>query len=755
MKITIIGGGPGGLYTAILAKKAFPAADIAVHEKNPEGVTWGWGVVFSDETMGGFGDADPPTHRAIDELFIQWKTLDIFHHDRLVQSSGHAFCAIRRMKLLQILQDRARDLGVTLRFGQEVESVDAFSDSDLIVVADGINSKVRDHYAEHFQPKFEPGTKKFIWLGTPRLFSNFTFITRRNEHGLFQVHAYRFDKECSTFIVECSEDTWRNAGLDQADERASLAYCEQLFAEDLQGQPLLSNNSAWITFRRLTCATWHHRNVVLLGDAAHTAHFAIGSGTKLAMEDAIALVAALREHDQIGAALAAYQDARWDDVARLQRTAVVARRWFENVERYDTLPTEQFAASMLTRSKRVTHGNLRLRDPAYVEALDRWFARQAGHDEEPVPPPMFTRFSLRGMELRNRVVVSPMCQYMANDGSPSDWTLVHLGARAVGGAGLVITEMTAIAEDSRITPGCAGIYRDEHVAAWRRVVEFVHEHSGAKMALQLGHAGRKGATQRPWEGCENEPLAAGGWELLAPSALAWAPRNPVPRAMDRADMDRVRTQYVEATRRAVAAGFDMLEIHGAHGYLLSSFISPLSNRRTDAYGGSLANRMRFPLEVFDAVREAWPEDRPISVRISATDWACGGLEGDDAVQVAKLLREHGCDLVDVSTGQTCPEADPVYGRMYQTPFADQIRLEAGIATMAVGNIQGWDHVNTIIVSGRADLCALARPHLYDPSLTLHAAAEQGFQQHMPWPPPYRAAASVADRIATEAGFETD
>ena len=738
MKISIIGGGPAGLYAGILLKKARPQAAVEVIERNRADDTFGWGVVFSDETLGHFQNADEDSYRRITAEFVHWTNIDIHFGGEVVRTGGHGFSGIARRRLLAILQERAAALGVRTVFSHDVTDLAPYSSSDLVIAADGINSTVRASLAEHFQPSVVPGRAKFIWLGTTRRFDAFKFFIRKNEHGVFQVHAYPFDAEQSTFIVETDEATWQSAGLDRMSIDEGVRYCETLFAQELDGHRLLTNKSDWINFRLVTNQTWHHHNVVLIGDAAHTAHFSIGSGTKLAMEDAIVLVEALGESATVQEALVEYERRRWVDVAKLQKAAKTSQTWFENIARYRDDPPLQFAVNLLSRSKRVTYGNLRVRDPGFVKRLDRWFAARAGcGDCDPAPPPMFTPFRLRGLTLPNRVVVSPMCQYSADDGIPADWHLVHLGSRAIGGAGLVITEMTDVSREGRISPGCAGLYLDEHVAGWRRIVDFVHRYSPAKIAVQLAHAGRKGSTKRMWEGAD-QPLDEGNWPLLSASALPYRSGGQTPKAMDRADMDQVRDDFVHATRRALAAGFDLLEVHMAHGYLLSSFISPLSNRRDDEYGGDLPNRMRFPLEVFDAVRAVWPAERPMSVRISATDWVPGGVDAAEAVRIARLLAEHGCDLVDVSAGQTTPDAQPEYGRMFQTPFADRIRREVGIATMAVGAIQGWDHINTILAAGHADLCALARPHLFDPYLTLHAAADLEWHD-APWPNQYLAA----------------
>lgn len=756
MKVGIVGGGPAGLYSAILLKQARPEAEITVVEKNPRGVTWGWGVVFSEETMGRFAEADPKSFAAISGAFARWEAIDVYFKDERITSGGHDFAGIRRVKLLDILGARAEELGVQLDYGTELEDLERFADADLIIAADGVHSPIRARFEPQFKTSIVEGTAKYIWLGSDKLWDTFTFIVRENEHGLFQVHAYRFDTDTSTFIVECDDRSWRNAGLDQMDEAASIAYCEGLFAPELGGATLMGNRSRWISFPTLSCERWHHDNIVIIGDAAHTAHFSIGSGTKLAMEDAIELVAALTEDPtrSARASLAVYEQRRRLDVAKIQRAAEVSQRWFEDISRYKHFEPQQFVASMMTRSKRVTHENLRIRDAAYVDRLDRWFASASGNPvpaDQPVAPPMFQPFTLRDMTLANRVVVSPMCQYSAQDGVPNDWHLVHIGSRALGGAGLVLCEMTNVSPEARLSPGCAGLWSQAHADGWKRIVDYTHAHSPAKIGVQIGHAGRKGATDLLWRGAK--PLAPEqAWELVSPSPLAWDANSQTPRAMTRADMVEIRQQFVRASQYALAAGFDLLELHAAHGYLLASFISPLTNMRSDEYGGSLEHRLRFPLEVFDACREVWPSTKPLSVRISATDWMPGGLTGADAVEVARAFHEHGCDLIDVSAGQTHPEAKPVYGRMFQTQFSDRIRNELrGLATLAVGNVQGWDHINTIVISGRADLCALARPHLYDPYLTLHAAAEQGWHRRVQWPEQYLSAMSVGDLVAAERG----
>lgn len=745
MRVTIVGGGPAGLYLALLMKKADPRHDITLHERNQADDTFGFGVVFSDETLNQFLAEDAGTYEAIKDSFAYWHEIDVIAAGERIRSGGHGFCGLSRKRLLQILQQRCRDHGISLHFGSEQLDFERLRrDCDLLVGADGINSLVREKWKEVFRPGLDWRPNKFVWLGTTLPLDTFTFIFEANEHGLFQVHAYRFEDGLSTFIVETTEETWKRAGLDQASEADTIAYCEKLFASHLHGHRLLSNRSIWRNFPTVKCARWVHDNVVLIGDAVHTAHFSIGSGTKLAMEDAIALNRALNAgHQTVPAALQAFEAARQTEVSILQHAAQVSLEWFEHTDRYRGFEPMQLALSLLSRSKRITYDNLRLRDPAFMDQVDRWFAEKSAREQgiaapPSPPPPMFTPLKLRGLTIENRVVVSPMCQYSAENGMPNDWTLVHLGSRAIGGAGLVVTEMTDIAPTARITPGCTGMWSVSHAKAWRRITDFVHAHSRAKIAMQLAHAGRKGATCLPWAGGYDEPLPEGAWEIVAPSALPYLQHGQVPRAMTREDMDQVRDDFVAATRLALDAGFDMIELHMAHGYLLSGFISPLSNTRTDEYGGSLENRMRFPLEVFEAMRAAWPDDRPMSVRLSATDWVPErGLDIEDSVLIAKMLKARGCDLIDVSAGQTSTEAKPQYGRMFQTPFSDAIRQEAGIATIAVGAITSADQVNTIVASGRADLCALARPHLADPYFTLHAAADYDWRG-MHWPVQYEA-----------------
>ena len=738
--VAVVGAGPGGLYLAISLKLRDPTLKVTVYERNRPDDTFGWGVVFSDQTLANLKANDPETAARIEAAFVHWDDIDVHIGGETIRSGGHGFAGIGRMRLLQILQARAAELGVELRFSTEVEDARAL-DADLVVAADGLNSRVRNAAPEVFGVDVDVRSNRYVWLGTEKAFEAFTFAFVETPHGWVWAHAYRFEPGLSTFIVECTEATWRGLGFDRMDQDQTCRAAEALFADWLDGHALMSNarhlrGSAWLNFPRVACANWRDGKVVLLGDAAHTAHFSIGSGTKLAFEDAIRLAEAATGGGDLDAALSAYEAERRVEVLKLQSAARNSTEWFETVERYVGLEPLQFAYSLLTRSQRVSHENLRLRDPAFVARVERWFAGRAGAEvgDRP-PPPMFAPLRLRGLTLPNRVVVSPMCMYSAEDGTVGDFHLVHLGARALGGAGLVFTEMTDVSADGRITPGCAGMYGPEHRDAWARIVDFVHG-QGARICLQLAHAGRKGSVERPWGPRADQPLIEGGWELIAPSPVAWDAGDQVPREMTRGDMDRVRDDFVRAVGWAVEAGFDMVELHAAHGYLLSSFLTPVSNRRTDDYGGSLENRLRFPLEVFRAMRASWPDERPISVRLSATDWVEEGLTPEEAVAIARAFADAGCDLIDVSAGQTTPEARPVYGRMFQTPFSDRIRNEAGVATMAVGNIYEPDHVNGILAAGRADLCALARPHLADPNWTLRAAAELGWRGQAP-PVQYR------------------
>ena len=750
MRILCLGGGPAGLYFALLMKLQNPAHVVTVVERNRPFDTFGWGVVLSDQTLGNLSAADPVSAQLIGDAFNHWDDVEMFFKGRSVRSGGHGFCGIGRKKLLNILQERCIALGVDLVFEADVQDDQALAkqyNADLLIACDGLNSRVRTRYADTYKPDVELRQCRFVWLGTKKTFDAFTFAFEQTEHGWFAVHAYKFDADTSTFIVETPEAVWKAHGLDQMSQQDGIAFCERLFAKYLDGNPLMNNAShvrgsaIWIRFPRVVCEHWvHHEQVdgkqvpiVLMGDAAHTAHFSIGSGTKLALEDAIELTRCFAKTSDVTEALQAYEAVRSVEVLKIQNAARNSTEWFENVERYSGLEAEQFFYSMMTRSQRISHENLRVRDADWLAGYEQWLAKSTASKFPPAP--MLLPLKVRDVQLKNRIVVSPMATYSAIDGLVQDFHLVHLGARALGGAALVFVEMTAPCPQGRITPGCPGLYNHAQMLAFKRIVDFAHASgNGAKMGLQLGHSGPKGSTQVGWEQTD-EPLTAGNWPLIAASAVAFGPTNQTPAAMTRADMDRVSAEFVQSTRYAVDAGFDWLELHCAHGYLLSSFITPLTNVRTDDYGGSLENRCRYPLEVFKAMRAVWPAHLPMSERISAHDWAPGGNTDDDAVEIARLFKAAGCDVIDVSSGQTTRAAKPVYGRMYQTPFADRIRNEVGIQTMAVGAISESDQVNSIIAAGRADLCAIARPHLADPAWTLHEAAKLQ-SRHVSWPLPY-------------------
>jgi anthraniloyl-CoA monooxygenase len=798
MNILCIGGGPAGLYFALLMKKQNPDHQITVVERNRAYDTFGWGVVFSDQTLGNLAEADAPTGQTIEASFNHWDDIDVFFKGEKITSGGHGFCGIGRKHLLNILQHRCEELGVSLVFETDVtddQQLAARHGADLVIASDGLNSRTRTRYEESYQPQIEQRHCRFVWLGTRKKFDAFTFAFKQTEHGWFQAHIYQYDADTSTFIIETPESVWRAAGLEDMSQEESIAFCERLFADQLDGHRLISNAShlrgsaMWIKFPRIVCGRWVHWNgdvpVVLMGDAAHTAHYSIGSGTKLALEDAIELARCFAVQPDMGAALSAYEEARAVEVLKLQNAARNSMEWFENVERYTAMEAPQFAYSMLTRSQRLSHENLRLRDPVYVADYERWFAQRAASQigqsapaaptasqatlakpagpaasqvalptpagpattaislvasasasaPAPATPPMFTPYKVRGLTLKNRILVSPMAQYSAVDGIAGDYHLAHLGARALGGAALVFTEMTCVSADARITPFCPGMYAPEHTQAWKRIVDFVHQHSDAAIAVQLGHAGAKGSTRAMWDGIDR-PLEQGNWPLVSASPQQYLRDvSQTAHKITEAEMDQVQANFVRATLAAEAAGFDWLELHCAHGYLLSSFISPLTNQRSDGYGGNLENRCRYPLRVFAAMRAVWPADKPMSVRISAHDWVEGGITPDDAVQIARLFKAAGADMIDCSSGQVSKREKPVYGRMFQTPFADRIRNEAGIGAIAVGSIYEADHANSIIAAGRADLCAVGRPHLANPAWTLAEAARIGYTLAA-WPKQY-------------------
>ncbi|MEE9454886.1 MAG: bifunctional salicylyl-CoA 5-hydroxylase/oxidoreductase [Paracoccaceae bacterium] len=753
--VICLGGGPAGLYFAISMKLRAPNTTVVVVERNKPNDTFGWGVVLSDDAMDNLLQNDPVTAKAIRDSFVYWDDISVVHKGNRTVSGGHGFAGVGRMEMLIILQNRARELGVDLRFETEIGQIETYQrDYDLVVAADGINSGVRAHYAEFFQPDIDTRKCKFIWLGTRQKFDDaFTFIFEQTKHGWMWIHAYQFNADMATVIVECSQETWDKTGFEAMSKAETIATCEQVFARHLGANPLISNadhlrgSAVWMNFPRVNCARWYHENVVLLGDAAATAHFSIGSGSRLAFDSAIALADLLQSQLTLDDAFTHYQKDRRLEVLRLQSAARNSLEWFEECERYLDLDPVQFTYSLLTRSQRISHENLRLRDPKWLEGAEKWFQNRAGSTTHRAP--MFAPYRLREMTLKNRIVVSPMAQYMAKDGTPGDWHLVHYGERAKGGAGLVYTEMTCVSPNGRITPGCPGLYAPEHVEKWTQIVDFIHLHSGAKICCQIGHSGRKGSTQLGWQDMD-APLKTGNWPLLSASAIPWSKNNATPRAITRAEMDQIRGEFVASVKMAARAGFDMIELHAAHGYLISSFISPLSNIRDDMYGGNLENRMRYPLEVFSAMRDVWPKGKPMAVRISANDWAGDdGVTPMEAVEIARMFSALGADIIDVSAGQTSVDAQPVYGRMYQTPFSDRIRNDAKIATMAVGNIYEPDHVNSILMAGRADLVCLARPHLSNPYWTLHAASEIGDRLE-DWPDPYGPGRDQLWRLAERA-----
>ncbi|GAB4266780.1 MAG: bifunctional salicylyl-CoA 5-hydroxylase/oxidoreductase [Pararhodobacter sp.] len=758
MKILCLGGGPAGLYFAISMKLRDSAHEVTVLERNRANDTFGWGVVLSDDALEKMQKNDPKSTEAIRNHFAYWDDIAVIRNGERDVSGGHGFAGIGRKQMLILLQERARELGVDMRFETEFKSAEEYrKDYDIVVGCDGINSVVRREYADVFKPDIDIRKCKFIWLGTHQKFDDaFTFIFEKTEHGWVWAHVYQFDDNTATFIVECLPETWDRWGFVDMSKEEIVETCRKIFEAYLGGHDLMSNaahlrgSAVWMQFPRVICERWYHENVVLMGDAAATGHFSIGSGSRLAFDSAIALANYLHSEPSLQQAFARYQEERRLEVLRLQSAARNSLEWFEEVERYLDMPSYQFTYSLLTRSQRISHENLRLRDAAWLRRAEDAFADSChGHRGR---APMFQPFSLRGMTLKNRVVVSPMAQYKAVDGCPTDWHFVHYAERAKGGAGLVYTEMTCVSPEGRITPGCPGLYDPEHEAAWARLVDFVHAETTAKICCQIGHSGRKGSTQLGWEDMD-APLRHGNWPLLSASALPWAPGNAVPKAMDRADMDSVRDEFVRATRMAARAGFDMIELHAAHGYLISSFISPKSNIRDDEYGGSLENRMRYPLEVFEAMRAAWPSEKPMAVRISANDWVGDeGVTPEEAVEIARMFSAAGADIIDVSAGQTSIDAKPVYGRMFQTPFSDRIRNEAGLATMAVGNITEEDHVNSILLAGRADLVCLARPHLADPYWTLHAGIRLGDNggNADDWPLPYLAGRDQAQRLQERA-----
>ncbi len=763
LKIVCLGGGPASLYFSILMKKQNPAHDITVIERGDRDSTWGFGVVFSDETLKGFMDADAQSYKRIVEQFAYWGGIDNKIHGKTINSQGHGFCGMSRLKLLNTFHDRCEELGVNLRFNTDITDMAQLEidKQDLVVAGDGITSLIREAYKEKFQTTMDWRANKFCWLATTKPLDDFTFIFTKNEHGWWWVHAYRYEEGMTTWIVETSEKTWASAGMDEAIEEETKAYCEELFKDYLDGHPLITNRSVWRTFPVVRNEKLYYRNIVLLGDAVRSAHFSIGSGTKLAMEDAIALASYFEETgNDVNAALEKYQSIRKDEADRLQRTAVVSLSWFEHIDRYaNSQSAEQFTFNMMCRAKRITYENLRLRDPEYIKSVDRWFAEYAKADtgfddidtENPTVP-VFQPFKIGNMRVENRFQMSAMCQYCAEDGNPTDWHFMHYGERGVGGAGLLNSEMICPSPEGRITPGCAGLWNDEQTEKWKRIVGFVHDNSRAKFCAQIGHSGRKGATCQPWDGGIDEPLAEGGWEIIGPSPLPYLEHSAVPREATLEDMDKVVDDFVTAVKNAERAGFDMIELHMAHGYLLSSFISPVTNLRKDEFGGDIEKRMRFPLRVLEACRDAWPADKPLSARISATDWFEGGLTEEDMLRAATMLKEGGLDIINVSTGQVTKDEDPIYGRMFQAPFADQIRNEVGIPVIVAGNVTTADQANTLIAAGRTDIVAFGRMIMNQPHFVLMAAAHYAHENQY-WAPQYLSGKALADILAEKENEE--
>ena len=746
MKISVIGGGPGGLYYALLTKKRNPECEIDIFEQNRADDTFGFGVVFSDETLDEFLAADPESYDLIRESFAWWGDIVIEHKGKRTIVGGNGFAGCSRQTLLTMLQDRCAQVGVNMHFSQAIDDA-AFEEkcetSDLVVLADGINSAFRKKYEKDFGVKTEEKRNKFTWLGSTRPLDAFTFFFKETEHGHFCAHTYQYEEGRSTWVVETTPECWAACGFEGKSEAETARYLENVFEQELEGHKFLTNRSMWRNFPKITCESWNHKNMVMIGDNKATAHWSIGSGTKLAMECAIALSDATVEHGRdIEKIFAQYEDERRTPVEITQHNAEVSLRWFENMPLHWDKDHFAFAFSVMSRGKSVTWDNLKLRDAKFLEdAEQEYYARykhETGRDvAADKPTPMFTPFTLRDMRLENRVVMAPMAQYCAEDGNLTDWHFTHYTARAIGGAGLIFTEMTCPTDDARITTGCAGLWSDEQESQWKRIVDFIHETSDTKIALQLGHAGRKGSTKTPELGMDM-PMDEGNWPLISASPIPYIDgTSQIPAEITREKMDEIRETFVAAANRGQNAGFDMLELHCAHGYLLASFLSPLTNQRTDDYGGSVENRVKFPLEMFKALRAVWPNEKPMSVRLSSSDWADGGLTLDDLKVVAQTFKDAGVDIIHTSSGETVKWQKPVFGRMWQTPFAEFVKQHVDIPTIAVGDITLPEQINTIICDERADLCALARPHLNNPFFTRQAAGHYGVRKvgnkAMGWP----------------------
>lgn len=753
MKITIVGGGPGGLYFALLTKRARPDWSIEIYEQNQPLDSFGFGVVFSDETLEEFLSRDPESYERIRDEFSYWDDIGIHYKGNEIRCEGNGFCGLSRKNLLKTLQDRCADVGVTLTFGERIDPAQLktrFPDSDIIVASDGINSAIREHYKEFFKPTLEMKSNRFVWMGSTRPMNEFNYFFKETEHGVICAHTYEYEEGHSTWIFEMDEACWQGHGFSETDEADSKVKLEAIYAEELEGHPLLLNRSHWRKFPRIFCENWSHENIVILGDAKASAHFSIGSGTKLAMQCGIALSDAVVEHAEtsVADAFAAYDKSRRAPCQVTQHNADVSLAWFEHMNRSFDMDPMQFAMVVMCRAKAITYDNLQVRDPNFIRQVDdafyaRFKAEGGGDFAQTRPTAMFTPYRIGQLELANRVVMSPMGQYSADEaGNLTDWHFAHYMSHALGGVGLMLVETTAPSPDARITANCPGLWTDEHEAQWKRVVDFAHERSDTKVGLQLGHAGRKGSTQRGWEK-PFHPLTEGNWPLVSASPLPWIEGvSDTPAELDRASMDAITTDFVQATERAARAGFDLIELQAAHGFLLASFLSPLTNRRTDEYGGPIENRLRFPLEVFSAIRAAWPKERPMSVRISASDWVEGGITEEDTFAIARAFQAAGCDIIDVSSGGTVSGQPPLRGRMYNMHLSEAIRNVTKVPTILVGGVTEPGQINTIIHTRRADLVALARTLLWSPYFVRQAQAWYGAHGQR-WPEQYLRSRDVA------------
>jgi anthraniloyl-CoA monooxygenase len=723
MKITVIGGGPGGLYFSILTKKAMPHCQIDIYERNKPDDSFGFGVVFSDETLGEFLKRDMKSYELIRSKFAYWDDIIIARDGESVTIAGNGFCGCSRKTLLQLLQQRCLEEGVNLHFEQNVDDLSQFADSDIILATDGIGSAIRTQYQKEFGTKIELKKNRFVWLGSTKPLDAFTYFFRSTPHGTIVAHSYQYEEGMSTWIFECSDETWKKHGFEVTNEADTMAKIAEIFAAELDGHPLISNKSHWRQFPHVTNENWYHNNIVLLGDAKATAHYSIGSGTKLAMDSAIGLSdAVIANPNDVKAAFRQYDKSRRNTVEMIQYAAIVSLDWFENMDRHIQHSFQQFAFGCMTRSKKVTYENLRLRDSSFTDKVLKEFIHKC-HAELVSASPAFTTFKLRNLELHNRIVMSSMGQYVAENGLVNDWHFQHYTSRAVGGLGLILTEMTAVSDTGRITEGCAGIYTESQVNAWKRITDFIHQYTQTKIGIQLGHSGRKGCSKIPWE----SQFQGTKWKLLSASAIPFNENSDCPKEMTLEDMKLVKIQFVQAAKNANEAGFDMIELQAHHGFLLASFLSPLTNIRTDDFGGNVQNRLKYPLEVFTAIREVFPTEKPISVRISATDWAENGISETDVFVISEAFKKAGADIINVSTGNTVANQKPQTGRMWQTPFSDAVRNTVHIPTITAGYIQDIDQINTIILNGRADLVALGRPLLLDANFVRNAQAYEQFR----------------------------